>query len=312
MFKKSKLMLPVLVAVFIISILFPSGVFAQLAAGSVEDCIDNFITEYGFYVSDVEVNFDESGCGRFNGMAHAFREGDDGTNLVRFRAVAAHKQCWAEDQAYNLLGISFQLSGKDVSMWKKFLLDEGCDLVNYDEKIVFLTQMEFKGDLVTGAKNLGIKGKIKSGLDAADKICTKLANDAELPGDTYTAWLSDSTTDARDRVTQSALPYVLVNGELIADDFTDLITCDPNCLIHEINRDQLNSVRTGGAIWTATEKGGAYNSTSGTCENWTATTGSAPVGSVRTPAADGLTEIWTDWEVSALCSTQRRFYCFQN
>ena len=83
-------------------------------------------------------------------------------------------------------------------------------LVVDTEKIVFVTRQDFTG-------NLG-------GLSGADDKCNTAATAGGLPG-TYTAWLSDSGNDAKDRVTQSALPYLRTDGVRVADNFADILNC---------------------------------------------------------------------------------------
>jgi Protein of unknown function (DUF1554) len=74
---------------------------------------------------------------------------------------------------------------------------------------VFVTSQGFNG-------NLG-------GLAGADTKCQALADTAGLGG-TYKAWLSDSTTDARNRLTQATVPYRLVDGQ----DHTSESACGRN------------------------------------------------------------------------------------
>jgi hypothetical protein len=218
---KSCLALPPIAAVFgWLFLLLPTGLFAQVTPGSLADCIGLVDIEFSAYMA-VEESYVDSGCVRRQVDAYIAREGLNGTDVVKFYAFADMRQCWVQDET-GVVGTIFGLSGGDVAAWKKYLLNEGCDLVTYvapDERIVFVTSQTFTGNLIQEAKNLGIKGKINSGLDAADKICTKLANDAGLPGDGYTAWLSDATMNASDRVVHSEVPYVLVTDTQIAGDF---------------------------------------------------------------------------------------------
>lgn len=60
------------------------------------------------------------------------------------------------------------------------------------------------------------------GLSGADSLCTSRARAAGLPGD-YKAWLSDDATSARDRLTRASIPYVRLDGIVVANNFTDLI-----------------------------------------------------------------------------------------
>ena len=125
-------------------------------------------------------------------------------------------------------------------------------------KIVFVTSQTFNG-------NLG-------GLAGADAKCNAAAMAATpspLPG-TYTAWLSDSSIDARDRVTQSAGPYVRTDGVRVAESFTDLTDCPAGvCLQAPINLDENNVTRDEVSTWTATGPDGALSvNMRGTCRDW--------------------------------------------
>ena len=74
------------------------------------------------------------------------------------------------------------------------------------QSIVFVTSTSSNGDL--------------GGLAGADATCNSLAQTAGLSG-TYVAWLSTSTTDARDRIDDAS--YIRVDGTPIANNLADLI-----------------------------------------------------------------------------------------
>ena len=63
--------------------------------------------------------------------------------------------------------------------------------------------------------------------DGGDAICNARAAEAGLPG-AYEAWLSIGGTgnSAAERLNQAAVPYKLVDGSTVANDFADLTTCD--------------------------------------------------------------------------------------
>ena len=60
-----------------------------------------------------------------------------------------------------------------------------------------------------------------NGLPQADTVCQNLATAAGLSG-TFRAWLSNATDSPSTRFTQSTVPYKLVDGTQIADNWTDL------------------------------------------------------------------------------------------
>jgi hypothetical protein len=302
MFKKSKFMLPTMAAAFSMSILLvPTGAFAQT---QLDLCVEAFNDAMGDYIEIEDVN-EGSSCVRIQGAVVIERHGDDVIpEAISFTTFAMDKKCRGEREEGTVEFEEF-LSGQEFSKWKKYLLNEGCDVVQQGRKVVFVTSEDFTGDLITEAKNHGIKGKIKSSLDAADKMCTKFANDAGLPGEAYTAWLSDSTTDAENRVTQATVPYVLVDGTQVADDFSDLTFCPSSiCLDHAINLDENESGVSGG-VWTGTNAFG--QSSPRHCSNWNQAAGASGGG--------GLSyEVKTHWtqQFNKPCTTYNRLYCFQD
>ena len=135
-------------------------------------------------------------------------------------------------------------------------------------KRVFVTSLTYNG-------NLG-------GLDGADAKCQALATAAALGG-TYKAWLSTVVLNARDRLTHATMPYTLVDGAVVAANFTQLTS---GTLLHAINKTQTNGAPPASAplcsstqVWTDTTAAG--NADLGDCEGWTiasSTTGTAFLG----------------------------------
>ena len=74
-------------------------------------------------------------------------------------------------------------------------------------KNVFVTSQSHNGDF--------------GGLTGADAFCQSLALTAGLSG-TYKAWLSDTTGSPATRFAQASVPYRLVDGTTIANDWNDL------------------------------------------------------------------------------------------
>jgi hypothetical protein len=169
--------------------------------------------------------------------------------------------------------------------------------------LVFLTSGSYHGDF--------------GGLEEADAICQDLADSEGLAG-TYKAWLSDSQTTAADRLTHGIVPYVRVDGALVAENWDDLI--DGSGLSHAI------SVSEGGydwynvcancflvpggcgAVWTATAPNGSLNG--GTCSDWTNedAMGSEGIYCLETDSS------WTQWPTASTsvdCRHARSLYCFQ-
>ena len=172
-------------------------------------------------------------------------------------------------------------------------------------KIVFASSAKPNGDLMTA-------GGGATGLEGADNICTDLAVAAGLPG-TYTAFLSDDNTDARDRVTQFPFNYELVDGTSIADSFADLIDCTEGagtneCLDFSIRRDEDGFLASNSAAWTATATDGTRLGPHN-CLNWTSSD-SAQFG--RSGNTNDIVAKWVDDQNRRCDVTVVRLYCFQD
>lgn len=140
------------------------------------------------------------------------------------------------------------------------------------------------------------------GLAGADAECNRLAEDAGLGG-TYVAWLSDSTTDARDRL-GSARGWVRPDGRPFVDTQSDLVSgatfYPPR--IDEQGRD------VGGGARVVTGTGSSGTGLSGYCDDWTSTTSGGCSGGY----ADGGPMAWSyRWGGTGACDdTGLRLYCF--
>jgi hypothetical protein len=154
---------------------------------------------------------------------------------------------------------------------------------------VFVTGQSYDGDI---------------GLVGADAACSVAASDAGLPGN-WTAWLSDSTTDAVDRIFDAGTGYQLVDGTVIADSLADLLdgTLNAPIMVME-NGDAI----PGGAlaVWTNTNADGTRGD-GGSCDNWT-TNVNTEVG--RFGFADQTDETWTNSGGGQPCDVFNRLYCF--
>ncbi len=157
-----------------------------------------------------------------------------------------------------------------------------------------------------------------AGLAGADDICNARATAAGLPG-TYTAWLSDSANDAKDRVTQATVPYVRTDGQQVATDFASLLSCPGGvCLDAPIQFDEFGSLVVGpqfNAVWTGTNSDGSSAAQivfpTGHCNNWTSLGGFGVHGQFNV-----LGVRWTrpPFPQALICSRNpgARLYCFQD
>ena len=149
------------------------------------------------------------------------------------------------------------------------------------------------------------------GLAGADQVCQDLAAGAGLSGN-YKAWLSDATCSPGTRFTQAQGPYQLVNGTVIAGNWTELTS---GSLAHEINVDEhgepLPDPTALNDVWTATTPSGTrytFGAAVVDCENWTQEDvdhfgglGTSSVASAN----------WTQAGIAITCATRNRLYCFQ-
>jgi cysteine-rich repeat protein len=169
--------------------------------------------------------------------------------------------------------------------------------------LVFLSSGSYLGDF--------------GGLSGADAICQELAESEDLPG-RYKAWLSDSQTSAIDRLAHSVVPYVRVDGEIVAQNWDDLT--NGSGLTHAI------SVSEGGydwynvcaqcfwfpggcgAVWTATAPNGFTERN--TCADWTSQEQTGGEGIYCLETGTSWTQ-WPDGGTSVDCHHARSLYCFQ-
>lgn len=139
------------------------------------------------------------------------------------------------------------------------------------------------------------------GLDGADSICAGEAADAGLEGE-FKAWLSTLDIPAADRLNRSTVPYVLVDGTRIADDWDDLVDMQ---LLAPIDLDADGQSR-GGDVWTGTLPSGQPFD-DGDCAGFTTDTSASFSLCGSTAFSDSR---WTAAQTPS-CNTRLRLFCFQ-
>ena len=169
------------------------------------------------------------------------------------------------------------------------------------------------------------------GVEGGDKICNDLAKASGLPG-TYKAWLSgfDSThklaINVSDRLEHSTLPYKLVTGEIVANNWQELTT---KPLLHAININEKGQKVTPRWVWTGSMPNGArtpatLGAVSPDCSNWNAryaccascgwndSTNNDPRGFNPVTGENIMPPSWGG-EINARlgCDQQYHLYCFQ-
>ena len=173
-------------------------------------------------------------------------------------------------------------------------------------RIVFVTA-------ATLASNFG-------GAPQADMACTNAAKAAGLHGangNGYKAWLSTSQTDAATRLNHSLLPYKLVDGTVVAGNWTQLTS---GTLLHAIDLTETGATASqtsitscagnGAWVWTGTKPDGSQASggnASQYCNDWSALDVQAQVGSATATSSE-----WTQSSCMAPCgATKAGLYCIE-
>ena len=237
--------------------------------------------------------------------------------LLAYPAAAAHKSHRGDATTLGDLDCTAgQVAMFDGTVWVC------ADL--FAPKLAFVTSDAHQGDL--------------GGLIGADAKCQGLADAVGLGG-TYRAWLSDSSGSPATRFVKSFGPYVRTDGEVIANNWTDLtdgaiavpISVDESGFSPPIVRD--DDPNSPWHTWTATKPDGTRWQSSWPaspipgeyCQDWTINVDTTPEGGIgyltRTDS------VWTecvsddpdceairnsqDFGETRSCDNPMRLYCFE-
>jgi len=152
------------------------------------------------------------------------------------------------------------------------------------------------------------------GLGGADQKCQSLADGAGLGGD-FTAWLADAYDGPLVRLPHATVPYVLIDGSVVARDWDDLVDGEISTAVNldEDGNPVLSRGDCGATVWTNTSTLGTpavSDALEFACYEWTLSLFSrwGLVGE-----ADATDARWTDRGTLAMqrCSTTARLYCFE-
>lgn len=139
---------------------------------------------------------------------------------------------------------------------------------------------------------------------AADDVCQSVASAAGLGG-TFMAWLSDSNTTPSQRFDHSSVPYALLDGTVIADDWNDLVdgqlysAIDTTESVQPVDPDTTT-------VATATASNGTLNVFNGHCNNWTSAS------SMYSTTVGNEENVFSWSESGAVgCNTPVKLYCFE-
>lgn len=152
------------------------------------------------------------------------------------------------------------------------------------------------------------------GLAGADSLCKQFANKGGLANwQSYTAWLSDSTTDAKDRIYPGRGRYLRVDMVPVADSWEQLFSGQ---LLKPIEIDEYGKT-VHASVWTGTFPDGTAAPGVDHCADWTM----SDLG--KKGAYDGSSTVanawWTltffpnpDPEINPVgCAGERHLYCFE-
>jgi cysteine-rich repeat protein len=174
--------------------------------------------------------------------------------------------------------------------------DDGCSDTCALDRRVFVTSALYKG------------GEFKT-LKQADARCANLADDQGWPeGLMYRAWLSDSTTNARDRFKRGRGRLMLANGLILAASWSALLVGQ---LENPIEVTEKSETYHGG-VWTGTRPDGTAVPGAEHCEDW-ATEMALKTGHYGN--SDANTAEWTlseAWDQPSPCIAEYALYCFQS
>ncbi len=162
------------------------------------------------------------------------------------------------------------------------------EVIAAPSKKVFISSAKYNG-------NLG-------GLAGADQKCQKLADAVDqLKGKTFRAWLSSSTVAASVRIIHSNIPYKLMDGTTIADNWDDLTD---GKLQNAINKNENGAQVPKENVWTNTNPDGTITNLNDdkTCKDWT----SSLIGSLF-----GNLYVDSTWTSNGPCSSLYHLYCFE-
>ena len=169
----------------------------------------------------------------------------------------------------------------------------------------------------TDSRNRGVVCKKRTdnlGMLGAHAKCQALANDAGLNG-IYKAWISDATNSPSTNFESfnqdtTDIPFRLVDGTIIADNWADLLS---GSLKHPIDMNERGRREWPGpttCVWTNTRTSGTRAITSADCKSWRSSNSgtAAEIGEIS-----ATNSLWTGPNINlrAFCSAQCRLYCFQ-
>jgi hypothetical protein len=138
---------------------------------------------------------------------------------------------------------------------------------------------------------------------AFDSICQTFADTRNLAG-AWKAWVSDASSSPSSRFAHATVPYRLLDGSVIANNWNDLTD---GSLAHAIDvLDDGSHAAAELQVWTGTTAAGGV--ANGTCANWTQASMSLIADFGVTDRTD---DGWSDWQLQYCNAPSMHVYCFE-
>ncbi len=147
----------------------------------------------------------------------------------------------------------------------------------------------------------GSTGPNLGGLAGADNLCAAHAQQAGLQG-TYRAWLSTSAVTAISRL-GTARGWIRVDGKPFADTAANIAA---GRLFHPLRITE-NGNESFNPVMTGTNANGTYDTTDGSCADWTSSTTGQTAGAGKSTST---TRYWTKGNTIGCGSAFYSLYCF--
>ena len=177
--------------------------------------------------------------------------------------------------------------------------DDGCNNACGRDRVVFVSSK---------ASSPGQMGSAK----LAGDFCKQLADAAGLANaSSFDVWLSDSKTDARDRVYHGRGRYRLVDGRVVADNFEALLSTGSTQLHNPIELDEYGELVVDG-VWTGTNPDGTLTAGASQCKDWSSGDPMELGYYGISSSTDGKWTLHPDLDANPTsCAFGYRTYCFE-
>ena len=143
------------------------------------------------------------------------------------------------------------------------------------------------------------------GSTSADQRCAGLAL-VPFSGATFFAWLSDNDASAGAKLGTSNAPFVLPDGQHVAESSAALLQTSTVPLEHAIDEIEDGGPGGGFNVWTGTTPGGAADTTTSHCMEWTSNGQVHAYGGYSSSVDAGWTFIG-----QLACGTPAHLYCVE-